>query len=92
MLEPVSRKSGNFSGAFSLTLFSLYLQNKGISRQETLQLFKFLFPLQHMKKPATQNKRGRSFTNGFSGPKSFRDFPETDLWTPLLAQFLNFLN
>ena len=43
----VSRKSRNFSGAFRLTLFSLYLQNGGISRHETLQ---FLFPLQRMKK------------------------------------------
>ena len=35
----VSRKSRNFSGAFRLTLFSLYLKNEGVSRHETLQLF-----------------------------------------------------
>ena len=35
----VSRKSRNFSGAFRLTLFSLYLQNERVSRHETLQLF-----------------------------------------------------
>ena len=52
---PVSRKSRNFSGAFRVTQFSLYLQNEGVSRHETLQLFLFLFPLQHMKRPALQN-------------------------------------
>ena len=36
---PVSRKSRNFSGAFRVTCFSLYLQNEGASRHETLQLF-----------------------------------------------------
>ena len=37
---PVSRKSRDFSGAFRVTLFSLYLQNEGVSAgHETLQLF-----------------------------------------------------
>ena len=54
---PVSRKSRNFSGVFRVTQFSLYLQNEGVSRHETLQLFLFLFPLQHMKRPALQNKQ-----------------------------------
>ena len=35
----VSRKSRNFSGAFRVTYFSLYLQNEGVSRHVTLQLF-----------------------------------------------------
>ena len=35
----VSRKSGNFSGAFRVTYFFLYRQNEGVSRYETLQLF-----------------------------------------------------
>ena len=36
----------------------LYLQNEGVSKHENLQLllFLFLFPLQHMKRPASQNK------------------------------------
>ena len=34
-----------------------------------------------MKKPALQNKAVRSFTNGFSGSKSFRDFRETGPWS-----------
>ena len=54
---PVSRKSRNFSGVFRVTQFSLYLQNEGVSRHETLQLFLFLFPLQHMKRQALQNKQ-----------------------------------
>ena len=43
LLGPVSRKSRNFSVAFRVTQFSLYLQNEGVSRHETLQLFLFLF-------------------------------------------------
>ena len=54
---PVSRKSRNFSGEFRVTYFSLYLQNKSVSRHETLQLFEIVFPLQHIKRPALQNKR-----------------------------------
>ena len=52
---PVSRKSRHFSGLFRVTEFNLYLQNEGVSRHETLQLFLFLFPLQHMKRPGLQN-------------------------------------
>ena len=55
VLGPVSRKSRNFSGLFRVTEFSLYLENEGVSRHETLQLF--LFPLQHMKRTALQNKQ-----------------------------------
>ena len=56
-LGPVSRKSRNFSGVFRVTQFSLYLQNEGVSRHETLQLFSFLLLLQHIKRPALQNKQ-----------------------------------
>ena len=38
-LGHVTRKSRNFSGAFRVTYFSLYLQNEGVSRHVTLQLF-----------------------------------------------------
>ena len=54
---PVSRKPRNFSGVFRVTQFSLYLQNEGVSRHETLQLFLFLFPLQQVKRSALQNKQ-----------------------------------
>ena len=33
---PVSRKSRNFSGAFWVTQFSLYLQSQDVSKPETL--------------------------------------------------------
>ena len=56
-LGPVSRKPRNFSGVFRVTQFSLYLQNEGVSRHETLQLFLFLFPLQQVKRSALQNKQ-----------------------------------
>ena len=56
LLGPVSRKSRNFSGVFRVT-FSLYLQNEGVSRHETLQLFLCLLPLQHIKRPVLQNKK-----------------------------------
>jgi len=35
----------------------LYLQNEGVSRHETLQLSLLLFSLQHIKRPALQNKQ-----------------------------------
>ena len=44
-----------------------------------MQLFYFIFPLQLMKKKKNSftELAGRSFMNGFSGPKCFRDFRET---------------
>ena len=36
-----------------------------------------LLPRNHVKRSAFQNKRLTIFTNGFSGPKDFRDFRET---------------
>ena len=51
------------------------------SRDTTLcSHFYFLFSLQLMKRQALQNKQVGSFTNSFSGPKSFWDFRETGLW------------
>ena len=71
---PVSRKSRNFSGVFRVTQFSLYLQNEGVSRQETLQLFLFLFHLQHMKRPALQNKQVVLLRMAFSARKVLGTF------------------
>ena len=69
-LGPVSRKSRNFSGVNRVTQFSLYLQNEGVLRHETLQLFLFLFPLQHIKRPALQNKQVPVLRMVF-GPEKF---------------------
>ena len=55
--DPFLESPENFSGEFRVTHFSLYLQNKDVSRHETLQLFLIVFPLQHIKTPALQNKR-----------------------------------
>ena len=40
-----------------MTYFPLYLQNEGVLNYGTLQLFQFFTALQHMKRPALQNKR-----------------------------------
>ena len=50
-LSKVSQLFGRISGGIIL----FYLQRKGVSRQETLQLFQYLFPLEHMKRTALQN-------------------------------------
>mgnify|MGYP000135063740 CR=1 FL=1 len=71
---PVSQKSRNFSGSFRVTSFSLYLQNEGVSRHETLQLFSFLFPLQHMKRAALPNKRVGVLRMAFRARKKFGTF------------------
>ena len=42
--------------------------------QETLQLFTFLYPLQHMKRPASQNKRGGVLRMAFRVRKVFGTF------------------
>ena len=55
----------------------MYLQNEGVLRHETLQLFLFLFPLRHMKRPALQNKQARVLR------MAFRDFRETGPWTEI---------
>ena len=53
-------------------LFGWCVQNEGVPCHETLQLFQFLFSLQHVKRPALQNKRpGRSFRNAFRAGKVF---------------------
>ena len=52
----------------------MYLQNEGVSRHEILQLFLFLFPLQHMKRPALQNKQVRVLRIAFRALKVFGTF------------------
>ena len=66
-MGPVSRKSRNLTGHFRVWQFPLYLKNREDLSRNTSQLF--LLPC---KKQAVG-----SFTNGFSGPKSFRDLRET---------------
>ena len=63
-------KSRNFSGVFRVTL-SLYLQNERVLRHETLPLFLFLFPLQHVKRSALQNKQVVILRMAFRARKVF---------------------
>lgn len=44
-IGPISQTFRDFSGVNSLFI----LQGEGVSKNETLKLFQFLFPLQHMK-------------------------------------------
>ena len=54
-----------------MTSFSLYLQNEGVSRHETLRWFSFLFPLQLMKRAASPNKRVGVLRMAFRARKKF---------------------
>ena len=63
----------------------MYLQNEGVLRHETLQLFLFLFPLRHMKRPALQNKQAGVLRMTFRARKDFGTFEKRapdDLKTP----------
>ena len=52
----------------------MYLQNEGVLRHETLQLFLFLFPLRHMKRPALHNKQAGVLRMAFRARKDFGTF------------------
>ena len=52
----------------------MYLQNEGALRHETLQLFLFLFPLRHLKRPALQNKQAGVLQMAFRARKAFGTF------------------
>ena len=54
-----------------MTQFSLFPQDECVSRRETLQLFQFLFILQHMKRPVLQNKRDGVLRMAFRVRKDF---------------------
>ena len=75
---PVSRKSRNLTGHFRVSQFPRYLKNGEDLSCQTSQSVCFLLPWKRVKKSAScpEQAVGR-FTNGFSGPKSFRDFRET---------------
>ena len=69
---PVSRKSRNFSGTFGVAQCFLYVQSEGVLRHETLQLFYYIFPLQHMKKKKQLYRiSGSQFYEWLFGPEMF---------------------
>ena len=72
--EPISRKSRIFSSAFRVTQFSLYLQSEGVSRHLNFAVILIFIPFTTHEKTSFPEEAGRSFTNGFSGPKRFRTF------------------
>ena len=45
-----------------------------------LAVILFFIPFTTYQKTSFTEEADRSFTNGFAGPKSFRDFPETGFW------------
>ena len=63
-----------FRAYFGWHISLLYLQNEGVSRHETLQLFLFLFPLQHMKRPALHNKQVVLYRTAFRARKVLGTF------------------
>ena len=54
--------------------FSLYLQNEGVLRHKIFHLFEFLFPLQHMERPALQNERVGVIRMAFRAQRVFGTF------------------
>ena len=53
-------------------------------RLEARNFAVIFIPLTTCEKISFTEKAGRNFTNGFSGPKCFRDFRETGPWDPFL--------
>ena len=68
----VSQLFGHISGGIIL----FYLQREGVSRQETLQLFQYLFRLEHMKRTALQNDGVAVLRMAFWARKVLGDFLE----------------
>ena len=74
-LGPVSMTSRNLAGQFRVSQFPLYVKNGFKSSNVTvINLFVTLKTCLTISFP---KQAVGSFTNGFSGPKSYRDFRET---------------
>ena len=73
---PVTRKSRNFSG--DTILFVSWKRRRSKTRNCT-DILIFL-PITSCGKTSFTEQAGRSFTDGFSDPKSFRDFRGTGPW------------
>ena len=80
-LVPVSRKSRNFSG--DIILFVSWKRRRSKTRNCTVILI--FLPITSCGKTSFAEQAGRSFTDGFSDPKSFRDFRETGPWRDFLV-------
>ena len=84
-LGPVSRKSRDFSGDIILFVSS----KRRCFVTWNFALILIFTPVTTYKKISFTEWAGRSFTNGFSGPKSLPDFRETGAWTRLEPDLLN---
>ena len=69
---PVSRKSRNFSS--DIILFASWKRKRSKTRNFAVILI--FLPFTSCEKTSFTEQAGRSFTDGFSDPKSFRDFRE----------------
>ena len=65
----------------------MYLQNKGVGAQNFAVILIFI-PFTTYEKISFTESASQSFTNGYSGPRSFQDFRETGPWA-LLFSFLS---
>ena len=75
-LVPVSRTSRNFTGHFRVSQFPLYLKNGEDFKSSNYTVI-FLFVIfKTCLKIGFPKRAVGSFRNGFSGPKSYRDFRE----------------
>ena len=69
-------KSRNFTGHFRVAVPFVSQERRGFESSNFTVLFLFV-PLKAFQKMGFPKQVVGSFTNGFSGPKSFRDFRET---------------
>lgn len=84
--------SRNFKSHFGVSQFSLYLKNgEDLSHQTVYRHFSFCYLESMLKGRLSKKQAVGSFENGFSGPKSFRNFrpgpgPVTPIkWHQLIA-------
>ena len=80
----VPKLFGRISG--DIILF-VSLKQRRLEARNFEVIFIFI-PFATYEKTSFTEKANRSFTNGFSGPKSFRDFRETCPWPELLKAWL----
>ena len=73
---PVSRKSRNFWG--DIILFLSWKRKRSKTRNFAVILL--FIPFKSCEKNSFTERAGRSFTDGFSDPKRFRDFRQTGRW------------
>ena len=87
LLGPVSQKSRNFTGIFWVKILSVSQGRRGFKSSSFTVSFLFVTLKTYLKLGFSKQAAGR-FSNGFSGPKMFRDFRETSPWPGFLEAWL----